>query len=167
MDESERWGEYIKVGKAGEMWYLKVNGKSIKAFESWGAPVAEAKKYMKENNIPGVAILKRLGRSGEYTITAKDSKIRSINKAILICDEEYKYDKNDLLLEIRQRLREEYEAINSYLSMVERVDQSWIVDIIRDIAKEEQVHVGELEDILYKLNPEELKKVKEGMEENG
>lgn len=58
--------------KAGEMWFLIVNGKTIKAFEKWGAPVAEAKKYMKENNIPGVGILKRLGRSGEYTITARD-----------------------------------------------------------------------------------------------
>lgn len=70
--------------KAGEMWFLKVDGKTIKAFEKWGAPVAEAKKYMRENNIPGVGILKRLGRSGEYTITAKDSK--TIDKAIKTID---------------------------------------------------------------------------------
>lgn len=69
--------------KAGEMWFLKVDGKTIKAFEKWGAPVAEAKKYMRENNIPGVGILKRLGRSGEYTITAKDS---TIDKAIKCMD---------------------------------------------------------------------------------
>lgn len=68
--------------KAGEMWFLKVDGKTIKAFEKWGAPVAEAKKYMKENNIPGVGILKRLGRPGEYTITAKDSTIDKAIKAI-------------------------------------------------------------------------------------
>lgn len=68
--------------KAGEMWFLKVDGKTIKAFEKWGAPVAEAKKYMRENNIPGVGILKRLGRSGEYTITAKDSTIDKAIKAI-------------------------------------------------------------------------------------
>lgn len=68
--------------KAGEMWFLKVDGKTIKAFEKWGAPVAEAKKYMRENNIPGVGILKRLGRSGEYTITAKDSAIDKAIKAI-------------------------------------------------------------------------------------
>lgn len=68
--------------KAGEMWFLKVDGKTIKAFEKWGAPVAEAKKYMRENNIPGVGILKRLGRSGEYTITAKDSTVGNAAKAI-------------------------------------------------------------------------------------
>lgn len=69
--------------KAGEMWFLKVDGKTITAFEKWGAPVAEAKKYMKEHNIPGVGILKRLGRGGEYTITAKDS---TIDKAIKCMD---------------------------------------------------------------------------------
>lgn len=50
--------------------------------------------------------------------------------------------------------------------MLPRVKEGWVVDIIKDIADEEKVHVGELEDILYKLNPEELKKVKEGMKEN-
>lgn len=84
--------------KAGEMWFLKVDGKTIKAFEKWGAPVAEAKKYMRENNIPGVGILKRLGRSGEYTITAKDSK--TIDKAIKIIDAKNSYEyKGHLIFE--------------------------------------------------------------------
>lgn len=86
--------------------------------------------------------------------------------AITKIDKEYYFDSNQLLVEIRQRLVEEYEAINNYLSMIPRVKEDWVVDIIKDIADEEKVHVGELEDILYKLNPEELKKVKEGMKEN-
>lgn len=86
--------------------------------------------------------------------------------AITKIDKEYYFDSNQLLVEIRQRLVEEYEAINNYLSMLPRVKEGWVVDIIKDIADEEKVHVGELEDILYKLNPEELKKVKEGMKEN-
>lgn len=86
--------------------------------------------------------------------------------AITKIDKEYYFDSNQLLVEIRQRLVEEYEAINNYLSMIPRVKEGWVVDIIKDIADEEKVHVGELEDILYKLNPEELKKVKEGMKEN-
>lgn len=86
--------------------------------------------------------------------------------AITKIDKEYYFDSNQLLVEIRQRLVEEYEAINNYLSMIPRVKEDWAVDIIKDIADEEKVHVGELEDILYKLNPEELKKVKEGMKEN-
>lgn len=86
--------------------------------------------------------------------------------AITKIDKEYYFDSNQLLVEIRQRLVEEYEAINNYLSMLPRVKEGWVVDIIKDIADEEKVHVGELEDILYKLNPEELRKVKEGMMEN-
>lgn len=86
--------------------------------------------------------------------------------AITKIDKEYYFDSNQLLVEIRQRLVEEYEAINNYLSMLPRVKEGWVVDIIKDIADEEKVHVGELEDILYKLNPEELRKVKEGMKEN-
>lgn len=86
--------------------------------------------------------------------------------AITKIDKEYYFDSNQLLVEIRQRLVEEYEAINNYLSMIPRVKEDWVVDIIKDIADEEKVHVGELEDILYKLNPEELKRVKEGMKEN-
>lgn len=86
--------------------------------------------------------------------------------AITKIDKEYYFGSNQLLVEIRQRLVEEYEAINNYLSMLPRVKEGWVVDIIKDIADEEKVHVGELEDILYKLNPEEFRKVKEGMKEN-
>lgn len=76
--------------KAGEMWFLKVDGKTIKAFEKWGAPVAEATKYMKENNIPGVGILKRLGRPGEYTITARDGDTtKTIDAAMRAMDFEF------------------------------------------------------------------------------
>lgn len=90
-----------------------------------------------------------------------------LSKAIRLCDADYKFDRNELLVEIRERLREEYDAINKYLSMVPHIEEQWIVDIIKDIANEEKVHVGELEAILYKLSPEEKSKVKEGMKENG
>lgn len=90
-----------------------------------------------------------------------------LSKAIHLCDADYKFDRNELLVEIRERLREEYDAINKYLSMVPHIGDQKIVDIIKDIANEEKVHVGELEAILYKLSPEEKSKVKEGMKENG
>ena len=92
---------------------------------------------------------------------------RTIDKAIGVCDESVKYNKNTMLVEIRERLREEYDAINKYLSMVPHIGDQKIVNIIKDIADEEKVHVGELEAILYNLDPNELSKVKEGMEENG
>lgn len=91
----------------------------------------------------------------------------TLGKAIKACDADYKFDQNELLVEIRERLREEYDAINKYLSMVPHIGDQKIVNIIKDIADEEKVHVGELEAILYNLDPNELRKVKEGMEENG
>ena len=85
--------------KAGEMWYLYVDEKLITAFESWGAPVKEAKEYMKKNNIKGVGTLKKIGRGGSFTITAKDERAlatyinrsyndsaSSVDKAIRQCD---------------------------------------------------------------------------------
>lgn len=90
-----------------------------------------------------------------------------LQKAIDSVDPDFKFDKERLLVALRERIREEYDAINKYLSMVPHVEEQWIVDIIKDIANEEKVHVGELEAILYKLSPEEKSKVKEGMEENG
>lgn len=91
----------------------------------------------------------------------------TLDKAIKACDADYKLDQNELLVEIRERLREEYDAINKYLSMVPHIGDQKIVNIIKDIADEEKVHVGELEAILYNLDPNELSKAKEGMEENG
>lgn len=92
---------------------------------------------------------------------------RTIDKAIRVCDESVKYNENTMLVEIRERLREEYDAINNYLSMLPHIDSHKIAAIIKDIADEEKVHVGELEAILYELDPSEKEKVKEGMNENG
>lgn len=92
---------------------------------------------------------------------------RTIDKAIGVCDESVKYNKNTMLIELRERLREEYDAINNYLSMLPHIDSHKIAAIIKDIADEEKVHIGELEAILYELDPSEKEKVKEGMNENG
>lgn len=79
--------------KAGEMWFLYIDGKSIAAFESWGAPVKEAKEYMKKNNIKGVGTLKKIGRGGSFTITAKDAD-KYVEKAIKVCDSTYVVEYN-------------------------------------------------------------------------
>lgn len=95
------------------------------------------------------------------------SKVRDkLQTAIECLSPDFKYDEERLLIEVRQRLVEEYEAINNYLQMIPHLVDKEIIKIIKDIADEEKVHVGELEAVLYKLNPSELEKVKEGMEEN-
>lgn len=88
------------------------------------------------------------------------------DKAIEIVSTYEKYDSKRLAIEIRAKINEENEAINSYLSLVPHITDLDISRIIQDIANEEKVHVGELQKILYNLDPDELKKEKEGRKEN-
>lgn len=81
-------------------------------------------------------------------------------------DPNFTYSYNSLLIEIRKRLEEEYDAINNYMKMLPHTSEEWVKKIIEDIANEEKAHVGELEYILYKLSPEEKKNVDKGNEEN-
>lgn len=81
-------------------------------------------------------------------------------------DPNFTYSYNSLLVEIRKRLEEEYDAINNYMKMLPYTSEEWVKKIIEDIANEEKAHVGELEYILYKLSPEEKKNVDKGKEEN-
>lgn len=81
-------------------------------------------------------------------------------------DPNFIYSYNSLLIEIRKRLEEEYDAINNYMKMLPHTSEEWVKKIIEDIANEEKAHVGELEYILYKLSPEEKKNVDKGKEEN-
>lgn len=81
-------------------------------------------------------------------------------------DPNFTYSYNSLLIEIRKRLEEEYDAINNYMKMLPHTSEEWVKKIIEDIANEEKAHAGELEYILYKLSPEEKKNVDKGKEEN-
>ena len=92
--------------------------------------------------------------------------MEAIDKAIEVISYNEKYDKKRLAIAIRQKINEENEAINSYLSLVPHIVENDIRRIIEDIANEEKVHVGELQKILYELDPDELKKEKEGRKEN-
>lgn len=92
--------------------------------------------------------------------------MKAIDKAIEAVSYNEKYDKKRLAIAIREKINEENEAINSYLSLVPHITDQEISRIIHDIANEEKVHVGELQEILYNLDPDELKKEKEGRKEN-
>ena len=90
--------------------------------------------------------------------------MNSIDKAIKVVSEFYDFD--ELKNALRQRIIEEYEAINSYEKMTTMVKDPKIRKIIQDIANEEKAHVGELEEILYNISPSELKEVEKGKREN-
>lgn len=92
--------------------------------------------------------------------------MNALDKAIEVVSYNEKYDKKRLAIAIRQKINEENEAINSYLSLVPHIVDNNIRSIIEDIANEEKVHVGELQQILYSIDPDELTKEKEGLREN-
>ena len=90
----------------------------------------------------------------------------SWDKAIEVVSMYEKYDSKRMDIEIRAKINEENDAINSYLSLLPHITDPEIFRIIQDIANEEKVHVGELQSILYNLDPDELKKEREGRKEN-
>lgn len=92
--------------------------------------------------------------------------MKAIDKAIETVSFNEKFDKKRLAIAIRQKINEENDAINSYLSLVPHIDDYSIASVIEDIANEEKVHVGELQKILYELDQDELTKEKEGRKEN-
>lgn len=92
--------------------------------------------------------------------------MNTLDKAIEVVSYNEKYDKFRLAIAIREKINEENDAINSYLSLTFHIDDPEIKRIIEDIANEEKVHVGELQEILYNLDPNELMKEKEGRREN-
>ena len=91
---------------------------------------------------------------------------RALDKAIECIDPTTKFDTEQLAIEIRQIITEEHDATNSYLSLVPHIEDKEIAKIITDIANEEKVHVGELQEILYKLSPVDKQKEEEGRNEN-
>lgn len=92
--------------------------------------------------------------------------MKAIDKAIEVVSMYEKYDNKRLAIAIREKINEENDAINSYLSLLPHITDPEIYRIIQDIANEEKVHVGELQSILYNLDPNELTKEKEGRREN-
>ncbi len=92
--------------------------------------------------------------------------MKALDKAIETISQNEKFDKARLSIAIREKINEENEAINSYMSLVPHIVDTEIKRIIEDIANEEKVHVGELQEILYSLDPDELTKEKEGRKEN-
>lgn len=91
--------------------------------------------------------------------------MKAIDKAIEVTTANEKFDTKRLAIEIRQKINEENEAINSYLSLVPHISDVEIKTRIQNIANEEKVHVGELQKILYSLDPDELQKEIQGREE--
>ena len=73
--------------------------------------------------------------------------------------------KNINLRAIRVATMAEYEAINLYERLAEVVTDKKLKEVLLDIEKEEKVHVGELEEMLDKLDSEHKSSTEEGAKE--
>jgi hypothetical protein len=73
--------------------------------------------------------------------------------------------KSKNLRAIRVATMTEYEAINLYEKLAEDVSNKKLKEVLLDIGREEKIHVGELEEMLDKLDPEHEPSVEEGAKE--
>ena len=71
----------------------------------------------------------------------------------------------ELIRAIRFMVAAEYEATQLYMQLVESTDNKLAVAVLKDIADEERVHVGEFLRLLRELAPDEEKFYAEGAKE--
>jgi rubrerythrin len=71
----------------------------------------------------------------------------------------------ELIRAIRFMVAAEYEATQLYLQLAESTDNKLAVEVLKDIADEELVHVGEFLRLLRELAPDEGKLYAEGAKE--
>ena len=71
----------------------------------------------------------------------------------------------ELIREIRFMVAAEYEATQLYMQLAESTDNKLAMAVLKDIANEERVHVGEFLRLLRELAPDEEKFYAKGSEE--
>jgi len=71
----------------------------------------------------------------------------------------------ELIRAIRFTVASELEAIQLYMQLAESTDNQLAVEVLKDIADEERVHVGEFLRLLRELAPDEEKLYAEGAKE--
>jgi rubrerythrin len=78
-----------------------------------------------------------------------------------------KVSKQELLSAIRLSLCAEEEATHLYDTIAEHVSDERVKKIMRDVAGEEQVHIGEFQKLLKILEDDEAEVLEEGEDEAG
>ncbi|RLE57153.1 MAG: rubrerythrin [Thermoprotei archaeon] len=76
-----------------------------------------------------------------------------------------KLDKEGTAQALRLAIIGELDAINLYLQLANAIEDEKIKHTLREIAKEEKIHVGELLEILKQIDPEQAKALEKGREE--
>jgi len=80
-------------------------------------------------------------------------------------DIDRKVNDDELIRAIRYMVAAEYEAIQMYMQLAELTDHKLAIKVLKEIADEERVHVGEFLRLLYELAPDEEKFYAKGAEE--
>jgi rubrerythrin len=78
---------------------------------------------------------------------------------------EEKFTPEGLKRAVRQAIIAELDAVNMYTKMADSIEDSKIKEIFLDITSEENVHVGEFQAVLKKLDPKELNDYEDGKKE--
>jgi rubrerythrin len=78
---------------------------------------------------------------------------------------ERKLTREELIRAVRYSISAEYEAIQLYMQLAESIEDELAVKVLRDIADEERVHVGEFLKLLHCLSPDEEQYYAEGAKE--
>jgi rubrerythrin len=76
-----------------------------------------------------------------------------------------KLNDEELIRAIRFMVAAEYEATQMYTQLAESTDNQLAVKVLKEIAKEELVHVGELLKLLHELAPNEEQLYAKGAKE--
>jgi rubrerythrin len=76
-----------------------------------------------------------------------------------------KLTNEELIRAIRFMVSSEYEAAQLYMQLAESTDNKLAVEVLKEIADEELVHVGEFLRLLYELAPDEEKFYASGAKE--
>ncbi|MFO7650411.1 MAG: ferritin family protein [bacterium] len=76
-----------------------------------------------------------------------------------------KLTNQELVRAIRFSVAAEYEAIQLYMQLAESTGNKLAVEVLKDIADEERVHVGEFLRLLRELAPDEEKFYAQGAKE--
>ena len=76
-----------------------------------------------------------------------------------------KLTKEELIRAIRFSAASEFEATQLYMQLAESTDNKLAIAVLKDIADEERVHIGEFLRLLYELAPDEEKFYAKGAKE--
>lgn len=71
----------------------------------------------------------------------------------------------ELIRAIRFAIAAEYEAVQLYMQVAESTDNKFVEEVMKDVADEERVHVGEFLRLLKELAPDEEQFYSEGARE--